>query len=111
MAPVLEFMVRPAGSAVYWPPDTPVLVTACVEAVVQKAEGAGYEILAVGNAKMVIEAVACTRPQPFAAANVLVTVYVPGLLNAKSTSPGTPPALNTKFGEFAVNTPASPPPI
>ena len=42
---------------------------------------------AVGSVVMVIEVVATTAGQPPAAAIVYVTVYVPAVLNARSTAP------------------------
>jgi hypothetical protein len=62
----------------------------------------------MGRAEIVIVAVATTTAQPFAAGIVLVTVYVPGVLEFVLT---TPVAISLKFKPVVeVKTPATPPP-
>ena len=59
-------------------------------------------------ADIVIEAVAVTTPQPPAAAIVLVTIYVPGVLADRFTCP-VAVFIKTKPA-FDENVPATPPP-
>jgi hypothetical protein len=68
------------------PPAVPVRVTVAVPALEQYGEPA-YEIVAPGTAVMVIEVVVVYNGQPPDAAIVYVTVYVPGVLVPKVTSP------------------------
>jgi hypothetical protein len=63
----------------------------------------------VGGVLIITVATACTRPQPFAAAMVLVTVYVPALLVARVISPVF--AFKAKPPGVALNVPATPPPL
>ena len=62
----------------------------------------------IGKAVIVIVAVALTAIHPLAAAIVLVTVYVAGVLPDKFTSPVNELILNPAGVE--VNAPATPPP-
>jgi hypothetical protein len=59
---------------------------------------------------MVTEELACTCAHPPAAAIVLVTVYVPGLLDARSICPVLALTKTKPPGE-ALNVPATPPPL
>ena len=76
ISPVELFIVNPAGAAVYVPPEkapVPVKVTDAEFTVVQKGVPA-YEMVAVGTAVMITDAVAVTAAQPPEAALVYVTV-------------------------------------
>jgi hypothetical protein len=66
ISPVELLMVNPAGAVVYVPPEkapVPVKVTDAVLTVVQKGVPA-YEIVAVGTAVIVTDAVAVTAAHP-----------------------------------------------
>jgi hypothetical protein len=47
MAPVVAFMVNPAGAEKV-PPAVPVMVTACAAVTLVQKDAAGYEMVAVG---------------------------------------------------------------
>ena len=66
MSPFELFMINPAGAAVYVPPEkapVPVKVTDAVLTVEQKGVPA-YEMVAVGTAVMITEAVVVTVAHP-----------------------------------------------
>ena len=108
IAPDTALILNPAGAALYTPPGVPVSVTFCTPAVLHHGEPV-YDMLAVGNAVMVIGEVAVTTPQPPAAAIVLVTVYVPGVLADRSTCPVA--VLTNTSPAVELNVPATPPPL
>jgi len=107
MAPVAEFIVKPAGAELKIPPGVPVSVTGRIPAIVLQKGLPAYEIVAAGSSVIVILLDALTATQPPPAGIVLTTVYMPGVLADRSTCPVSE-LIKTRPG-VDENRPATPP--